>query len=64
MPNRRAEIYIEDAEDGNVETMFRFMGGPFDPGSKAHQLCNIIRKYCETIMTVEQDKPQIEVSGH
>ena len=46
----RAEIYIEDAEDGaGTQVRFEFFE-PFNPKSDAHQLCSILRKYCDQVL--------------
>jgi len=60
----RAEILIEDAEDGTLSVKFRFMGEVFDPESKAHQLCNILRNHCDNTLSVFPDPPPEPEHAH
>jgi len=54
----RAEVFIEDdPETGGTVVKFKFMGEAFNPRSKAHQLCNIVRKYLDAEMISMPDKP-------
>lgn len=46
----RAEIYIEDAEDGpGAHVCFVFPGGPPNPESHAHQMANVIRQQLDKL---------------
>lgn len=53
----RAEIYIEDDEDGNVSLAVRYIDGA-DPKSGAHQLANACRKFLESNLT-QVTEPQV-----
>jgi len=54
----RAEILIEDDDEtGGTVVKFKFMGEAFNAKSKAHQLCNIVRKYLDAEMISMPDKP-------
>lgn len=53
----RVEVYIEDAEHEMVDVRFAFMGEPFNAGSRAHQLANILRKHCDEILTQAPSEP-------
>lgn len=57
----RAELYIEDDEDGNVSLVVRYIGGNADPKSPAHQLANACRLHLEANLT-QVGKPEIEVA--
>jgi len=46
----RAEIYVEDREDGQVDIKYRYLGGA-DPRSGAHQIVNAIRRWLDEAMT-------------
>ena len=53
----RAEIYIEDAEDGEaVDVKFEFLGG-FKQESGAHKMANMIRAYLDTVMEARGGTP-------
>ena len=65
----RAEIYLEDAEpgDGQQGAAIRFVfGSKFEPGSAAHQLCNIIKGHLDrmahdgalTVLTNGEDEQE------
>lgn len=47
----RAEIYIED-DDEKVAVRFMF-AEIFDPKSGAHQLCNMLRQWCDVNMMTD-----------
>lgn len=53
----RAEIYIEDDEDGNVSLAVRYVNGA-DVKSNAHQLANACRKFLESNL-VQVTPPQV-----
>lgn len=44
----RAEIYIEDDEDGMISLAVRYIGGEPQVASGAHQLANACRKFLES----------------
>ena len=53
----RAEIYIEDAEDGEgLDVRFAFLGG-FGQDSGAHRMANMIRAYLDTVMVTRAETP-------
>jgi len=53
----RAEIYIEDAEDGEgLDVRFAFING-FGKDSGAHKMANMIRAYLDQVMTVRSETP-------
>jgi hypothetical protein len=44
----RAEIYIEDDEDGMISLAVRYIGGEPQVTSGAHQLANACRRFLES----------------
>lgn len=57
----RAEIYIEDTDDGLVAVKVKYIGGT-DPKSNAHQLANMLRAHCDAIMA-QRSEPEMVTSS-
>lgn len=51
----RAEIYIEDTSDGQLALTVRYLGGPADVTSGAHQVANQLRIHAESILEAKQE---------
>lgn len=47
----RAEIYVEDDEDGNVSFAVRYIGGEPQVASNAHQIANACRRFLKANLT-------------
>ena len=58
----RAEIYLEDAADGSLALVVRYMGGPADVKSGAHQVANLLRIYAESILEAKQE-PEVKTDA-
>ncbi len=59
---KRAEIYFEDTEDGQLACNIRYLDGA-DPESKAHQAANMVRMYLDSIMVKAPDSDVVQAAA-